>query len=148
MQDIVSWILPVTIIPGVGMLILSTSARYIAVNNEVRMLVKEIKPHHKELASQVFRRARCLQQALFALYATITLFVLTGLLVAFFKDSVRAINLDRLLMLLGVCCLAFASMHLVIESFTSLDIIKSNLKKIRDKAVELDRRSVRRRKSS
>ena len=60
------WIVPISIVPGLGLLVLSTSDRYMTVAIQLRQQKNEEVPD-VWLSTLIFQRACCLQQALLSL---------------------------------------------------------------------------------
>jgi hypothetical protein len=124
------WLMPITVIPGLGMLILSTSARYISVSEEMSELAAQPDPQCA-LAEALMKRANCLQQALFALYLALTLFAASGLVLAVFSQQAgHAFSIATIFMVTGVVLLTYSSGHLAFEVFMSRRILQNYRDKI------------------
>lgn len=86
MDDVSLWVSPVVLVSGVGLLILSTSARYGQLHAELRELIKDARDRATSdgSASVLFNnlrlRTRLLLSALFGLYLSVGLLI-TGSLV-------------------------------------------------------------------
>ena len=79
MADTVSWVTPLLLLPGVALLLVSTSARYEAVHQEIHTLLGEVSSDASHCAQHVVRRARLLQSAMLALYGAVALLSTSGL---------------------------------------------------------------------
>jgi len=130
MGSIETWILPFTFIPGVGMLILSTSNRYHHVKELIRDLI--LKEHKKELWSyeDLMVRARLFHRALIFLYIAIGSFSLSALTANIHQNWIKEDNhicvvLADGLTLAGVICVVLASTVLIQEATVSLRHIKA-----------------------
>ncbi|MGB0580513.1 MAG: DUF2721 domain-containing protein [Limisphaerales bacterium] len=75
------WFVPITVIPGIGLLILSTSARYLAIGEQMGRLAAQPDGDTAH-ADHLLNRGSCLQQALFAPYLALTLFAGSSVLMA------------------------------------------------------------------
>ena len=74
-----SWILPLTLLPGIGMLILSTSNQSIALANEISMLLNDKECNVSLLLKKVSQH-ELINQALVVLYVCVSGFALQALL--------------------------------------------------------------------
>lgn len=73
------WILPLTLLPGIGMLILSTSNQSIALANEISMLLNDKECNVSLLLKKVSQH-ELINQALVVLYVCVSGFALQALL--------------------------------------------------------------------
>lgn len=134
MDSIETWIVPFTFIPGVGMLIMSTSNRYYHVKELIRDIMLE--EHKKELWSfdNLRKRARLFHRALVMLYIAIGGFSVSALIGNISQNWLNSysdlciIFADGFI-LLGVVCVVMASGILIQEATLSLRHIESNVKK-------------------
>lgn len=125
---------PLLMLPGVALLILSTSARYAQVHAEF---------HHLEGAShgaessltlhRLMRRAHLFRAALVGLYCAVCGLALAslvgGVFIAFAIQD-RALVPIVALTSLSVACILFSALQLVRESTHSLHIIRDHYQKI------------------
>ncbi len=74
--DKLNLLVPVTIIPAVGLLILSTSARFIHVNDVISKFTKEECNEHKIKVRRELKRANYLRNSLICSYLSTALFLL------------------------------------------------------------------------
>ena len=123
------WLVPISIIPGLGLLVLSTSARYMTVALQLRQQGKEEAPD-LWLSELIFRRACCLQQALLGLYLSIATFIVASLLMAATSESGSVVSLSKWVMLGGGISVMYSVIYLVYEVFTSRRIITRDYKKL------------------
>lgn len=72
------WYLPITILPGIGLLILSTSNLIIALNKEVEELLKEA-GRFEDLIHQKLKQMRLLTMSIAGFYISTALLVLSGI---------------------------------------------------------------------
>lgn len=133
MDSIEAWILPFTFIPGVGMLILSTSNRYYHVKELIREIMLE--EHKRELWSfdNLIARAHLFHRALVVLYIAIGSFSLSALVSNIHQNWITkyhhiCIAVSDMLILSGVVCVVFASVTLIREATISLRHIESEQK--------------------
>ncbi len=117
MNELSSWILPLTFIPGVGMLVMSTASRFHNVNGLIRdgLSQGEDQPYMLSL----YLRSRRLSRALVALYISVGAFAvaaLFGKLTTLAAIERAAHYLADALVLVGVLCVLDASYNLIRES--------------------------------
>jgi hypothetical protein len=127
------WLVPVSIIPGLGMLVLSTSARYMTVALQLREQGKEKEPD-LWLSELIFKRACCLQQALVGLYISIALFVIASLLTASTNTDGLPESFSKWVMLAGGVCTLYSTLHLAYEIFTSRKIVNRDYSNLKQKS--------------
>jgi polyferredoxin len=123
------WVVPISIIPGLGMLVLSTSARYMSATQELREHGKGEAPDHW-LSELVYKRVRCLQQALLSLYLSIASFIVASLLIATISQSGIIASISKWAMLAGGLFAMYSAAHLVYEVFASRKIIEHDYNRL------------------
>lgn len=76
-----TWYLPITIIPGIGMLILSTSTQMLSVSEELRgLLSKKCTPFEHDISRRKLLQLGLLTRASALLYTATGFYVLSGIL--------------------------------------------------------------------
>lgn len=121
------WLTPLILLPGVALLIMSTSARFGQVQMEFHRLLDHRDAHAKILASHLLRRATLYRNALVALYASVAFFGLGSLLGG-------VVNLWRPeslwivggVTILGIGGIVYAAVQLVRESLICLQVIRDH----------------------
>ena len=132
MLEAASWIAPLLLIPGVGLLLVSTSARYDALHTEIHQLLHDTSKAAQGCAEHVVTRAKILQTAMFCLYITIMLLSGAGLLGALADWRYGSLGqLAWLLMASAVFFVFLASLALIRESIISLRIISGHAKEVK-----------------
>jgi len=119
------WYLPITILPGIALLILSTTNLITALNDEISILnlKKEI---YKNIISKKLNQLKLLIIIIFSLYIATFLMVLSGLLMAI--DFELSLNLPKIILLIGILALFVAIVLLLIYTMRSYKIRLSHLK--------------------
>ena len=125
------WLTPLILLPGVALLIGSTSARFGQVHTEFHHLLDHPDAGAQILSRNLQQRARLFRDALASLYVSVGLFSLGSLLGG-------VVNLWRPqslwfvggLIIVGIGCVVFASVQLVRESLLSLNVINEHLERI------------------
>jgi hypothetical protein len=101
-----NWYLPMTILPGIGLLILSTSNLMITLSNEVASLIKE-KEMPESIISRKLIQLKTLNRAMVFFYIAVAFLAITGVLgglqIAYIKSSLTYIAiLGIIIMLSGI----------------------------------------------
>lgn len=128
-------LIPLTYIPGVGLLIMSTSQRYSYVNSTIHEFSADECRIQTDRVKQELRRAHLFRNSLLALYLSVAFFSL-GSLVAFLVNAwgiTTSTAVLEIATVLGVFCIVFAVSMLAAESILSLDIIKHHARRHEDK---------------
>lgn len=128
------WLTPLILLPGVGLLVMSTSVRYARIHDEVHHLFEHVDEASPKAISRLRRRARLFRDALVALYVCIGFFSLSSLLgmtaVTWFM---AAEWVGGGLLVAGIACLFGATVQLIRESVLSLEIVEDHLKRLEGK---------------
>lgn len=122
-----SFVLPLTLLPGVALLIVSTAARFGQLHDEIHRLLAGGLHDDKPLAAQ----AHHFQRALLGLYLCVSLLAIAAL--AGVALSVLGLPPEggiAIFTVAGCLCLLFAASHLVRESFITLSSIQTHLRQI------------------
>lgn len=128
-------LIPLTYIPGVALLLVSTTQRYTAVNNIIHDFSDEECMIQTDRVRQELRRAHLFRNSLLALYLSVVFFSL-GSLVAFLVNSWGYTTSTAVLeigTILGVACIVIAVLKLAAESILTFDILKRHAKRHEDK---------------
>ncbi len=123
-------LIPLTFIPGVALLLVSTTQRYTHVNNTIHGFSEEECRVKSDRVKQELRRAHLFRNSLLGLYLSVVFFSL-GSLVAFLVNSWGLETSKAVLEIatvLGVACIVFSVSELALESILTFDIIKSHAK--------------------
>jgi hypothetical protein len=113
------------------MLILSTSIRLNRLHDEVHHQTEQQHSPSKEIIDHLLMRAKYFRNALVLLYSSISIFAVAGIiggLTSGLGDISMYITIA--LTIIGIFCLAAASIILIKESTLSLEIMKIHLKEI------------------
>lgn len=134
-MDELFFLTPLLILPGVGLLLVSTSTRYANLHDEIHHWVDG--DHNLAFIENAYllTRARFFRNALVSLYLCVLTFALASLLgaiVDFMNGSGEAAVF--FFAFIGILCLGFASVELVRESLLSLQVIESHINDLMDDA--------------
>ncbi len=121
------WLAPISLLPAVGLLILSTSTRYLNVVSDIQALnEKECETQH---AQQELKRALLFRNALVSLYVSVcflsTSALLGGMALSWGFNTKMLIGLGSGAAIAGV---VYASVALIRESAISLEIVQIHTK--------------------
>ncbi len=139
MPDIASWVTPLLILPGVGLLLVSTAARYEAIHAEIHVLLHAADAGAAACARHVVERARRLRTALVWLYVAAALLATSGLvaaMTAWWSDAVHAAS--WVLLGAGVTGVVVATSVLARESAVSLRVIEAHADEIAERSASHD----------
>ena len=132
MQNDVLWLTPLILLPGVALLILSTSVRYGQIHGEIHHLAQSGSGESvKEISRQLLRRSRLFRNALISFYVCVGLLALASIL----GGVVSTFSMWEHIVVMTVTCLGIlfmliATILLIQESILSLDIIKKHCDRI------------------
>lgn len=119
------WLTPLILLPGVALLIVSTSARFEQNHNEFHRLLEHPRDHSKIVARNLLVRSALLRNVLVSLYTSVGLFslgsLLGGVVNVWRPNSLWVVGG---LTILGIGCLVYASIQLVRESLVCLQVIR------------------------
>ena len=123
-----TWIVPLTFLPGVAGLILSTSNRYFHVNNLIREAIKKEEQQDKTYVSKLLKRSEFFHRALTFLYLSIGCFSVSALIgnltQSWLLDISSLSYAADFLIVSGVVCVVFSAYQLISESIYSFNMIR------------------------
>ncbi len=126
------WLSPLLLLPGCGLLIMSTSSRYSRLHEELHHLMHHATDEARSLVPSFRMRSRLFRNALVLMYMSVALFALAGLAGGLALDAGNTALVA--LTFTGILLLLVAAAMLVLESLASHKIIEAHL-------VELERQS-------
>jgi hypothetical protein len=118
------WYLPMTIIPGIGLLILSTSNIMLELNSEINELEMEAELKFKTIKSKLAQLKR-LSIAIVFLYIGVLFFLVAGVLKSFDDE---AFGLFTGLLLTGVSSVIISISFLLVHSIKGIQIRQKHLR--------------------
>jgi hypothetical protein len=116
-----NWYLPVTIIPGIGLIILSTSNLLINLSNEIKALLAETL-NDDDLIQRKLHQLKLLNRAMVFLYLAVAFFIISGLISGFFTTLGLTFNSSIYVVILGIICALLALLFLIKFSFKAVKI--------------------------
>ena len=122
-MESMQWIIPITVLPGIALIVMSTSNILLHLNTEVTLLNKE-KEKYREIIRLKLIQMRRLNWSLVLLYIGILIFLVSGVLGAI-TDPENFYTVFS--MVAGVLVLIMAIVLLIIFGFKSINIRKRHL---------------------
>jgi hypothetical protein len=127
------WLTPLILLPGVALLIASTSARFEQVHAEFHRLLEHPNAHARILARGLVRRSMLFRDSLASLYVSVSAFSLGSLIGAFVHFFwPTSLWLVGGFTIVGIACVVFAAVQLVRESLICLDVIREHSETLRE----------------
>lgn len=126
----ITWVVPLLLLPGVGLLLMSTSVRYGQIHTEVHHLLEMEHSITSWFKWHLHNRAMLFRNALVALYIAAGQFATGGLIGAVMdvvSGPVASYIAVSIFTTIGIICLVFAIIELIRESRLSLRVIESHL---------------------
>ncbi|MGJ3234870.1 hypothetical protein [Marivirga sp.] len=117
------WYLPITILPAVALLILSTSNQMINLNEELVNLEKE-KERYNEIIHLKLNQLKRLSIAIAMQYVSVLIFLAAGIVKATFPEA----NLMQTFLLIGVMILGLSIVLLCIYAVKGVYIRQKHLR--------------------
>ncbi|MDT8415860.1 MAG: hypothetical protein RQ735_10860 [Flavobacteriaceae bacterium] len=111
-----NWYIPITILPGIALLVLSTSSLMIALSGEIRQRISENLDH--KTTSKKLKQLKLLSRALVCLYVGAAAMVGAGIQ-NLFSFSIR---ISEFLMIVGTLGIFVASSFLILFSVRAVRI--------------------------
>lgn len=128
MPTTVSWILPLVLLPGVALLITSTSTRFGQIHNELHHIVENQNAISATFRHHLLRRATFFRNALVLLYVSVAVFAV-GSIAGAIADAMLG-SADWMVITftcVGILSLVVAAVELIRESILSLRVIDYHL---------------------
>lgn len=117
-----NWYVPITIVPGIGLLLMSTSNLLGQLSNEIKTLLSE---HYdfKNLLKRKLMQLKLINLAMVFLYASVAFFVVSGLIAGIYQSShsMRS-DIPIYFSVVGIICCLAALVLLIIFSFRAVKI--------------------------
>ena len=116
------WYLPITIIPGVGLLINSTTTQIMALSAEINNLVsKSCNDFQHNIADRKIKQLTLLTRANFFLYLSVAFYVFSGIL-GVVVESTSNFSLPNLALYIGTLAIFAAIIQLNVYAFRAVKI--------------------------
>ncbi len=131
MQDHTLWLIPLTLIPGIAILLVSTSLRNNQARSEILKLIAEKKDsERKSRTIDNLKRQLYFRNAFISFYISIVFLVLASIL-GTLPNTITNLNLlTMILICLAALCLVYASIQLISESLIATRVIKESVEDV------------------
>lgn len=116
----ITWATPLLVLPGVGLLVMSTSARYARLHDELHHHIHQMRCS-PQVMKRLLLRGHLFQYALVVLYGACSLLALSGLA----GGLELPLAVSSTLLGLGVLALVVATVLLMRETMVSFEVIKA-----------------------
>jgi len=116
------WYIPITLLPGIALLILSTSNFIIAINVEIQVL-KEKKELFKDIIKLKMKQLKRLNYAISGLYVSVLFFTISGL----FASLDRSDELTFTVISIGTAIMTLSVILLIVYSISANWIKRKHL---------------------
>ncbi len=138
MNEMNLWLTPLILLPGVALLIVSTSARFNRLHDEVHALIHHVHEASPLVEKHLMTRSRLFRDALVALYLCVAMFSLASLL-GMLEALLQGMSSAWVVLgvtAVGILCLTFSAFQLIRESTLSLEIIEEHQRHFKEYNVE------------
>ncbi len=116
-----NWYIPATIIPGIGLLILSTSNLLVNLSTEIKTLITEI-AMEEELIKQKLKQLRLLNNAMVFLYVAVACLVISALISGILKSIEASFDSGIYITIAGIISALLGLIALIIYSYRAVKI--------------------------
>ncbi|PWJ38635.1 hypothetical protein [Sediminitomix flava] len=116
------WYAPLTILPAIGLIIMSTSGFIVALNNELTQL-EQLKEKNIPIIREKLKQLKRLGVANACLYGSALIFLLSGLSKAIFQHE----YIFKMMMIIAVIFTTIALFFLCIHSIKAIQVRQKNL---------------------
>ena len=124
------WYIPVTLLPGVGLLIMSTTNLLNAISTELSTLIREGHPNMDNIIERKIAQVRLLNLALSSLYISSASYVLAGLIGALLSSNPSIFEqVQFALLLVGTLAVLIGLVLLTLFSYHSVSIKREQFKR-------------------
>lgn len=122
------WFIPITLLPGVGLFLLSTSNLLIALTKNISELMKE--GASERLIRVKLSQLSLISRAMIFFYISVGFLILGGLLGGLLTDSDQTHHIMLVLTLVGIVFLLIAAVLMIIYAYRAVGIRKWQLEEM------------------
>ena len=133
MHDNTMWLIPLSLIPGIAILIISTSLKNNQARSEILQLIME-----KDDAARKSRMINNLKRHLYfrnafiSFYVSIVFLVLASLIGTLTNKITNLNLLTMILICLAALCVVYASIQLILESSLATRVVKESVEDVKN----------------
>lgn len=118
------WYVPITILPGIGLLIISTSSLLVNLNNEIATLLRSDNKVDIVLSQKKLKQLNLLNLAMVGFYIGSATFVNSGILMILAKALTWCRDTSLVFIVLGIIAVLVSLCLLILFSFRAVRIRK------------------------
>jgi hypothetical protein len=116
------WYVPITILPGICLLILSTSNIMIDLSREIKLLINENEGDASTLIERKLKQLKLINSAMALLYLSVVSFVLSALFSGLKENVGWNFQGDIYVLFLGILVAILALLSLMLYSFRAVKL--------------------------
>ena len=116
------WYVPITILPGICLLILSTSNIMIDLSREIKVLINENEENASTLIERKLKQLKLINRAMALLYLSVVSFVLSALFSGLKENVGWNFKGDIYVLFLGILVAILALLSLMLYSFRAVKL--------------------------
>ncbi len=133
MQDHTIWLIPLSLIPGIAILIISTSLKNNQARSEIFQLIMENKDsERKSRMTNNLKRHLYFRNAFISFYISIVFLVLASL-IGTLADKITNLNLlTMILICLAALCVVYSAIQLILESLIATRVVKESVEDVKN----------------
>ena len=120
-----NWYLPITIVPGIGLLILSTSNLMVSLSNELSGLIKE-QSKDESIISRKLAQLKTLNRAMVFFYVAVACLSIAGLIGGLQLNTTE--NSATYISILGIVIMLLGLLSLIKYSYRAVSIRQDQFK--------------------
>ena len=121
------WYVPITILPGIGLLIISTSSLLVNLDNEISTLLHSNKQDDIVLSQKKLKQLNLLNLAMIGFYIGSATFVNSGILMILHNAFSWCRDTSLGFIIVGILAVLVSLCLLILFSFKAVRIRKSNI---------------------
>ena len=122
-----NWYVPITIIPGIGLLILSTSNLMVSLSNEISTILNS-KLERESIIIRKLSQLKLLNRAMVLFYMSVACLVSSGLLAGINTSIGLKINIFIYISIIGIVIFLLGLISLIVYSYKAVSIRQDQFK--------------------
>jgi len=120
-----NWYLPITIVPGIGLLILSTSNLMVTLSNELNGLIKEL-AKDDAIINRKLAQLKILNHTMVLFYIAVACLAISGVIGGLQINSIK--NIGTYISITGILIMLLALFSLIKYSYRAVSIRQDQFK--------------------
>lgn len=123
-----NWYLPITIVPGIGLLILSTSNLMLMLSNEINTIINN-KSGDESIISRKLSQLKLLNRSMVFFYISVACLVSSGLITGLNTSIGSKTTITIYISIVGIIVFLLGLISLIIYSYRAVNIRQEQFKK-------------------